>query len=100
MIPRSAIAAPPTYGQHPIRSLTRRAYNVRCISARGAPNALDRQVISPERFGCLIEGGGVVATLSPAPIAHDRAASGSPIIVGTRGSALAMWQTNWALDRV
>ena len=41
-----------------------------------------------------------MATLSSAPIAHDRAASGSPIVVGTRGSALAMWQTNWALDRV
>jgi hydroxymethylbilane synthase len=41
-----------------------------------------------------------VATLSPAPIARARAASGSPIVVGTRGSALALWQTNWALERV
>lgn len=41
-----------------------------------------------------------MATLSPAPIARARAASDSPIVVGTRGSALALWQTNWALDRV
>ncbi|MGH2502556.1 MAG: hydroxymethylbilane synthase, partial [Ktedonobacterales bacterium] len=41
-----------------------------------------------------------MATLSPAPIARVRAASGSPIVVGTRGSALAIWQTNWALERV
>jgi hydroxymethylbilane synthase len=41
-----------------------------------------------------------VATLSPAPAASARSASGTPIIVGTRGSALALWQTNWALDHV
>ena len=41
-----------------------------------------------------------MAILSPAPIARARAASGSPIVVGTRGSALALWQTNWALERV
>lgn len=43
-----------------------------------------------------------MATLSPASSnAHGaRAASGSPIVVGSRGSALALWQTNWALDRV
>ncbi|HEY7848440.1 MAG TPA: hydroxymethylbilane synthase [Ktedonobacterales bacterium] len=42
-----------------------------------------------------------MATLSPAPATTSaRAANGSPIVVGSRGSALALWQTNWALDRV
>ncbi|HZC04634.1 MAG TPA: hydroxymethylbilane synthase [Ktedonobacterales bacterium] len=41
-----------------------------------------------------------MATLSPAPSSGAHAASGSPIVVGSRGSALALWQTNWALDRV
>lgn len=41
-----------------------------------------------------------MATLSPAPARGAHAATGAPIVVGTRGSALALWQTNWALDRV
>ena len=42
-----------------------------------------------------------MATFTPAPSASDaRAASDSPIVVGSRGSALALWQTNWALERV
>jgi hydroxymethylbilane synthase len=46
-----------------------------------------------------------VATLSPAPstsasTGRARAANETPIVVGSRGSALALWQTNWALDRV
>lgn len=41
-----------------------------------------------------------MATLSPATHADARAANDSPIVVGSRGSALALWQTNWALERV
>lgn len=41
-----------------------------------------------------------MATLSPAAASSARVASDAPIIVGTRGSALALWQTNWALDHV
>lgn len=42
-----------------------------------------------------------MATLSPAsPANRGHARSDTPIVVGSRGSALALWQTNWALDRV
>ena len=46
-----------------------------------------------------------MATLSPTPstsasTGRARSANEAPIVVGSRGSALALWQTNWALDRV
>ncbi|MGH2503255.1 MAG: hydroxymethylbilane synthase, partial [Ktedonobacterales bacterium] len=42
-----------------------------------------------------------MATLSPAPSLSAAPAVGrAPIVVGSRGSALALWQTNWALARV
>lgn len=49
----------------------------------------------------IVEGGATVATTTPAsPTRSERAASAAPIVVGSRGSTLALWQTNWALDRV
>ncbi len=42
-----------------------------------------------------------MATLSPASSRRNaRKASDAPLIVGSRASALALWQTNWALDCV
>jgi hydroxymethylbilane synthase len=32
--------------------------------------------------------------------AHDDTARRSPVVVGTRGSALALWQTQWVVDRL
>ncbi|HEX8996317.1 MAG TPA: hydroxymethylbilane synthase [Ktedonobacterales bacterium] len=41
-----------------------------------------------------------MATLSPATPSDARATDDTSIVVGSRGSALALWQTNWALDAV
>lgn len=47
------------------------------------------------------EGGANVATFSAASSASDApGASDAAIVVGSRGSKLALWQTNWALERV
>ncbi len=36
----------------------------------------------------------------PPPAASDRTSKDRPLVVGTRGSPLAVWQTNWVLDRL
>src|SRR5215469_10364519 len=55
---------------------------------------------------CSSKGGGVVAITAPSSgTSHtfqrsDFHSGPRPFVVGTRGSTLALWQTNWALDRV
>src|SRR5215472_1862706 len=43
----------------------------------------------------------VTASASQPAVEDDRGpATGRPLVVGTRGSKLAMWQTTWVLDRL